>query len=434
MTAAAVTVVGLGSAFFTESIHAEPTTESIQNERSEIKQDLSKAESEVKDIMVEIEELNGEIKELSKKLDENKSSLEKTETNIESKESEIKDLKKDIVELEEKIEKRFDILKQRAISLQKSGGDVGYLEVIFGSQSFGDFINRVSAVSKISDSDQELIKAQEKDKKEIEEIQEQVKEKLAQLEDSKDELKSMRKTIKEQKATSDKKVSQAKSTKKELNSKIVELKIEDSELSSLQAAAERQVREATEERHNETAVASASNSDSGSQVSTMSSSSRDTGSSVSNNSSSNSSSSNNSTSKKPSNSGSAVAPPKVQGGSGIISDAHSLKGTRYQLGGTTPSAFDCSGFTSYVFKQNGISLPRTAAAQYAAFPKVSKGQLQPGDLVFFSSSPGGSNITHVAISLGGSQFIGSQSSTGVAVASINDPYYWGSRYVGAARP
>src|SRR5699024_11294916 len=142
-------------------------------------------------------------------------------------------------------------------------------------------------------------------------------------------------------------------------------------------------------------------------------------------------SSNNNSTKKPKNNTNKSAP-KPSTGKGLIADAKSLIGTSYQLGGTTPSAFDCSGFTSYVFAQNGISLPRTAAGQYSALPKISKNQIQPGDLVFFSSSPGGKNITHVGISLGGSQFIGSQTSTGVAITSINDPYYWGPRFVGAA--
>src|SRR5699024_12041080 len=82
-------------------------------------------------------------------------------------------------------------------------------------------------------------------------------------------------------------------------------------------------------------------------------------------------------------------------GNGLISDEKALIGTRYQLGGTTPSAFDCSGFTSYVFAQNGISLPRTAAGQYSALPKISKNQIQPGDIVFFSSSSRGKSITQV---------------------------------------
>ena len=102
-------------------------------------------------------------------------------------------------------------------------------------------------------------------------------------------------------------------------------------------------------------------------------------------------------------------------------------GTPYLWGGTTTNGFDCSGFTSYVFAKIGISMPRTAAAQYASSTKVSNPQ--PGDLVFFSS---GGSITHVGIYVGNGQFIGSQSSTGVAYTSVSSSY-WGPKLVGYGR-
>jgi len=80
---------------------------------------------------------------------------------------------------------------------------------------------------------------------------------------------------------------------------------------------------------------------------------------------------------------------------GVLSIAASLAGTPYRYGGTSPSTgFDCSGFTQYVFKQVGISLPRTAEEQRQAATPVSNPQ--PGDLVFFGSPAG-----HVGIYAGG---------------------------------
>ena len=101
----------------------------------------------------------------------------------------------------------------------------------------------------------------------------------------------------------------------------------------------------------------------------------------------------------------------------------------YTWGGTTPSGgFDCSGFTQFVFNKAGKSIPRTSGSQYASSTKVSNPQ--PGDLVFFSGN--GAGITHVGIYTGGGQFIGSQSSSGVAYASAVTGY-WGSRLVGYGR-
>ena len=67
--------------------------------------------------------------------------------------------------------------------------------------------------------------------------------------------------------------------------------------------------------------------------------------------------------------------------SGIVGIAQSMMGVPYVYGGSSPSGFDCSGFTSWVYRQAGISIPRTASQQQAALRRVSSPQ--PGDLVFF---------------------------------------------------
>ena len=115
----------------------------------------------------------------------------------------------------------------------------------------------------------------------------------------------------------------------------------------------------------------------------------------------------------------------------LIQVASKYKGIPYRYGGTTTAGFDCSGYTSFVFKQLGISIPRTSAGQYGVGTAVSKSNLQVGDLVFFNTS--GKGVSHVGIYIGNNNFIHSSSSKGVSVASIYDPYYWGSRYIGAKR-
>lgn len=114
----------------------------------------------------------------------------------------------------------------------------------------------------------------------------------------------------------------------------------------------------------------------------------------------------------------------------IIQTAMQYTGVPYVFGGTTPSGFDCSGYTSYVFRQSGIYLPRTADEQFGLGRSVSYYSLQPGDLVFFSTyAPGPS---HVGIYIGNGQFISATSSRGVAIARL-DSGYWGNCYYGARR-
>ncbi|HEY2222967.1 C40 family peptidase [Actinomycetospora sp.] len=98
---------------------------------------------------------------------------------------------------------------------------------------------------------------------------------------------------------------------------------------------------------------------------------------------------------KSSDSGSAASAGAL--GDRIVNTASTFKGTPYVWGATGPDSFDCSGFTSYVFKKMGISMPRTAQQQYDASDHISKSQAQPGDLVFMGD-PG--DIYHVAIYAG----------------------------------
>jgi cell wall-associated NlpC family hydrolase len=94
-----------------------------------------------------------------------------------------------------------------------------------------------------------------------------------------------------------------------------------------------------------------------------------------------------------------VAPPASADGNAVIEIAAGLVGTPYVYGGTTPDGFDCSGFTSYVYAQLGISLPRTSSEQHYAGTIIPRDQALPGDLVW---SPG-----HIAIYAGGSTIIDS---------------------------
>lgn len=116
-----------------------------------------------------------------------------------------------------------------------------------------------------------------------------------------------------------------------------------------------------------------------------------------------------------------------QTGNSIISYAKQFLGCKYVYGGTTTSGFDCSGFTQYVYKHFGVTLNRTAAAQYSNGTSVTN--LQAGDLVMF----GKSGINHVGIYIGGNTFIhAANPGRGVTTDTLASGYYK-TNYVGARR-
>ena len=136
-----------------------------------------------------------------------------------------------------------------------------------------------------------------------------------------------------------------------------------------------------------------------------------------------------------------VAPGTVAPGSSVRSDpfdgyaltstALSLRGVPYRNGGSDPNGFDCSGFTQYVFGQHGVFLPRGVSDQYKTGKPVRPDEVAAGDLLFFTTvAPG---PTHVAIAIGGDEFIHAPSSAGVVRVERLRASYWAQRFIAARR-
>ena len=121
----------------------------------------------------------------------------------------------------------------------------------------------------------------------------------------------------------------------------------------------------------------------------------------------------------------------------VINYAYRFRGTPYRYGAMSPRGFDCSGFTSYVFKRFGINLDRSSRGQIFDGVRVKKTELQPGDLVFFQGRSGRGGVGHVGIVTKVNEdntfhFIHSACSSGVTESKNTESYY-SRRYVGACR-
>jgi peptidoglycan hydrolase-like protein with peptidoglycan-binding domain len=110
-------------------------------------------------------------------------------------------------------------------------------------------------------------------------------------------------------------------------------------------------------------------------------------------------------------------------GESIAKTAREYLGCKYRYGGSGPSSFDCSGFTKFIYEKFGINLPRSSSEQASIGTKVSRDELQVGDLLIFSNTYR-TGPSHTGIYLGNNKFIHASTSTkGVIISDLNSDYY-----------
>lgn len=192
--------------------------------------------------------VTNEIEKIDSKLAKSKSSIEAKEQEIAKTDREIEKLKVEIKDLKESIKKREALLKERLRSIQQNGGGMRYIEVIFGSQSFGDFISRASAVNTIMDQDKNIMEVQEAEKKKLEQKKQEVNSKKEALVEQKQELVALKDQLEDQIAKKESlmekleaKHADLKDNKANLEDEAADLQMEEAELEQAKKAAENEV-------------------------------------------------------------------------------------------------------------------------------------------------------------------------------------------------
>ena len=396
---------------------ATPNEEVIQNQKK-----YDEFTQKIEEINDKIYTLNGEIEPLIASIDSNNAQIEQIKVEVENTENEIKAAKEDIAKTEE-------VLGKRVRELYKSGGQSSYIMLLFTADSFNDLISKIESTSRLVKIDKKIVK-------ELEDKQNSLNEKIKSLEQKNEELvkinEETKKSLSEceaKKAEQETLVEQAKAEQAQFEVEFLAVSerqlvspqyavIEDSSssidslnsaISQLRNIRDNQLKSSiVKEEVNEkieTAKSKVSELQAAIDVANAAAASR------------------------PNRGNTTVSAT----GNSIVDYAYQFLGTPYVWAGTSPSGFDCSGFTQYVFRNAaGVSLPRTTYEQINVGTPVAYSDLQPGDLVFFDTMDKG-KVSHVGMYIGNNEFIHAANSKKGVIKSTLTGYY-DKKFINARRP
>lgn len=378
--------VGLTYSATAPSVTYAASLQSIQDQTASQQSLNGQVSTQKNALQAELDQMNQQQLKLTGQISDAQAQINITNDQIST-------LKDEIQVIQKRIDDRKHLLDTRLVSIYKNGGSVNVMDFLLGSKSFGDFIDRATTLNLITAQDQKIITDQKNDQNAVKEKKLSIEKKQAE---NVAKLAGLQKNLAEVNALqAQKKVAISALNDKQANiaKTLSDLASAAASLKAAQAAPPASPSPATPASYN----SSTSNSNSGSSGSSPSF---------------------------------TLSASVSSGGiAGILNYGNQFIGrSSYVWGAESPSSgqFDCSGFVQAAFAANGISLGRTTGAQVNEGTRVSYSNAQPGDLVFFDTE--GPN-SHVGIYLGGGRFIGSQSSTGVAVVSMSNPY-WSAHFSG----
>ncbi|HDR6309188.1 TPA: C40 family peptidase [Bacillus cereus] len=412
-------VAGLMFSGLTPNVFAEDKISDVKSQINTQNDTLHKQQQERDELQKQMNDLNKTIQGLDKSVQENASKLDETTKKVADTEQLIEKKNKDIAELQTKIAKREELLRKRLVALQEQPNTNVVTEVLVNSKNVADLVDRLASVSKILESDEDIMKTQQEDqvnvKKDVETVktkQKELKEAQAQIETAKKELDAEKAkkaaAVNDLSGKMDTVVTSMTSTEsqlKDLEKQALQLQRiaeqEAQEKAAQEAAAQKQAEQAAKDAQAPAAQAAPANN--GGQAQKEEPKKEEP--------------------KKeepkkeaPKQEKKQADPAPTPNAGGVIGKAQGYLGLPYVWGSASPSngGFDCSGFISYIY---GVGR-QDVAGYWNSVSKVSSPQ--PGDLVFFQGTykPGPS---HIGIYVGNGQMIHA-GDKGIAYSSLSSSY------------
>lgn len=231
------------SVSFAESKY-QTQIDSIEKKRSEVKEKTDVTNDKIEHLQKDQKKIVAELEQLDAKMKETKRQVNQTQDAVNSGEKQISKLKEEIQFIEKRIDARQELLKDRMRSLQKSGGMLSYIDVILGSNSFGDLVQRMSAVQVIMKADEDIIKQQNLDLKIVNDKKDEMTIKQAKIKRDLANLESLNKQLANQLSDKNNLMASLKEQEKEAHEDVLNLKEQDELLASQQVAMQKALEEA----------------------------------------------------------------------------------------------------------------------------------------------------------------------------------------------
>ncbi|HDR6270744.1 MULTISPECIES: C40 family peptidase [Bacillus] len=418
-------VAGLMFSGLTPNVFAEDKISDVKSQINTQNDTLHKQQQERDELQKQMNDLNKTIQGLDKSVQENAAKLDETTKKVSDTEQLIEKKNKDIAELQTKIAKREELLRKRLVALQEQPNTNVVTEVLVNSKNVADLVDRLTSVSKILESDEDIMKTQQEDQASVKKDVATVKEKQKELKEAQAQIETAKKELdaeKEKKATAvndlsgkmDTVVTTMTSTEsqlKELEQQALKLQQiaekEAQEKAAQEAAAQKQAEQAAQQPAAQPAptqaqpAAPANNAVQAPKEESKKEEPKKE------------------EAKKPAPT--PEVPADTKGGrQDVVEKAKGLVGLKYVWGSASISngGFDCSGLISYVY---GLGRQDTRSL-WSSVQKISASEAKPGDLIFLQGTYR-EGVSHVGIYIGGGQIIhAADESTGVTYGSVNSSY------------